>query len=201
MNKEYKPRLLHFAAYADPVLHKKTALVQFPLSQEDKNLIADMLYSIQPEQIQKANGAWESPAGMAANQWGINKSIFLYCPYGETKHATVVINPSYEHLATLAIIAPSERTDWEGCFSIPLACGCIRRSTKIKARYQDETGKVIEETMTGYKARVWQHETDHTNGYLYDDPRLGRCIEKRVFKSREAVDDFYSEIRDERRKQ
>lgn len=197
---EYKPRLLKFAEYNDPILRKKTAPVQFPLSTADKHIIADMIHSIQPEQIKAADGAWESPAGMAANQWGIDKSIFLYCPYGDTENVQVMINPSYETIPTLAIIGPSEQTDWEGCFSVPLAAGNIKRSNKIKAKYQNERGEVIEKVLSGYPARVFQHETDHLNGFLYDDARTGRCLEKKEFPNLAAVDEFYDNLRSERKK-
>lgn len=193
---KYKPRLLKFAAYGDPILSKKCQPVQFPLSEEDQQIIADMVYSIQPAQIKAAKGAWDTPAGMAANQWGIDKSIFLFCPFGDTENVQVMINPSYEPLATLAIIAPSEQTEWEGCFSVPLATGNIKRSTKIRARYQNEQGEIIEKTLTDYDARVFQHETDHVNGFLYDDPRHGKCLEKKVFKNRNEVDAFYDSLRE-----
>lgn len=196
----YKPKLLKFAAYDDPVLHQKTEPVVFPLSIEDQHLIADMIFSIQPQQLKKANAAWEVPAGMAANQWGVAKSIFLFCPYGNTEDLKVIINPTYEPIPTLAIIAPSEVCEWEGCFSVPLATGNIKRSNKIKITYQNEQGAVIHNVLAGYNARVWQHETDHINGHLYDDPRTGKCVEKRTFNNLKEVDDFYEDLRDQRKK-
>lgn len=198
--KPYKPRLLKFAPYADPVLRKKTQPVTFPLSEEDKKIIEDMKYSIQRKQLIKAGAPWEDPVGMAANQWGIDKAIFLYCPTGDTTDLYVCINPSYEPIATLALIGPSEEKDWEACFSVPLSTGLVTRSNKIKIKYQNELGETLEQELSGWPARVWQHETDHLNGYLYDDPRHGKCCEKRVFKSREEVDDFYDDIREARRK-
>lgn len=203
-NPDYKPKLLSFTAYEDPILRTKTTAVDFPLSPTDQEIIADMLYTIHPEQLKRTNAPWSSPVGMAANQWGINKRIFLYCPSGDTVNdVQVIINPSYEPLATLAIFATNENNsadEWEGCFSIPLASGCIRREVKIRINYQDMNGNVIKDELSGFPARVWQHETDHLNGYLYDDPRHGKCIEKRVFKSKAEVEEFYSNVRERRRK-
>lgn len=201
MDKTYKPKLLKLADYNDPILRKKTAPVSFPLTEEDKQTIADMIHSIQPKNLIAANAPWEDPVGMAANQWGIDKSIFLNCPSGDTVHGIeVVINPSYEAKPTLAIIAPSEQCDWEGCFSVPLATGNIKRSTKIKVKYQNLDGTVIEKVLNGYKARVFQHETDHLDGFLYDDPRTGKCIDKRVFKTRDEVEEFYLSLHEDRKK-
>ncbi|HSX19827.1 MAG TPA: peptide deformylase [Gammaproteobacteria bacterium] len=200
MTSTYKPRLLKLAAYDNPILRNKTKPVSFPLSEDDKQTIADMIYSIQPEQLLTAGAPWENAVGMAANQWGIDKSIFVYCPTGDTVNdLTVAINPSYEIVPTLAIIAPSETSEWEGCFSIPLSTGCIKRSTKIKIKYQNEEGTVIEDELKDWPARVWQHENDHLNGYLYDDPRHGKCLEKKVFATIDEVDEFYDAIREARR--
>lgn len=199
--KKHKPHLLKLADYSNNILRTKTAPVTFPLSDEDRQLIEDMIYSIQPEQLIAAKAPWEDPVGMAANQWGVNKSIFLYCPSGDTVNdIEVVINPSYEAKPTLAIIAPSEQSEWEGCFSVPLASGHIKRSNKIHVKYQNMDGKVIEKDLSGWRARVFQHETDHLDGFLYDDPRHGRCLEKRVFKDRAAVEEFYISLINERKK-
>ncbi len=200
MNTNYIPKLLKLADYSDPILRKKTTPVSFPLSEEDRQIIADMIYSIQPKNLIAANAPWEDPVGMAANQWGIDKRIFLYCPSGDTEAGLeVIINPSYEAKPTLAIIAPSEQCEWEGCFSVPLAVGNIKRSTKIKVKYQNVDGVEIEKVLNGFKARVFQHETDHLDGHLYDDPRTGKCLEKKKFKTRSDVEEFYSSLHNERR--
>lgn len=199
MSKPYKPKLLKLAKYSDPVLRKKTKEVEFPLSIEDQHLIADMVYSIQPKQL-KAGGAprW-TPAGMAANQWGIDKSIFLYCPSGDTVNGLyVIINPSYTPI-NAAIFMQHDECEWEGCFSVPLATGNIKRSTKIKVKFQNEQGETIEGELDGWEARVWQHETDHLNGFLYDDASTGKCIEKRTFTTYKELDDFYDVIRQGRK--
>lgn len=198
------PKLLKLAAYDDPILHNKTAAVIFPLSAEDKTIIADMIYSIQPEQLKAAGAPWEAAVGMAANQWGINKSIFLYCPSGDTiDDLLVVINPSYEAVRAPVIFANSanDATDWEGCFSVPLASGLITRDLKIKIKFQDQNGTHMEGELEGWEARVWQHENDHLNGHLYDDPRHGKCSRKEVFKSVAEVEAFYAEHRESRRKE
>jgi peptide deformylase len=203
VNNDYKPKLLTFAAYEDPILRNKTNPIEFPLSIEDQQIIADMIYTIQPKQLRRTNAPWDAAVGMAANQWGINKSIFLYCPTGDTVNGLeVIINPSYEAINGLAIFASSEATkvdDWEGCFSVPLATGNIRRDFKIHVKYQDQSGTTIQKELSGFPARVWQHETDHLNGYLYDDPRHGKCIEKKVFANKAEVEEFYGKIREARK--
>jgi len=190
---EPPPTLLKLAAYDDPILRTRTTLVSFPLSTEDRKIIAAMKYSIQPAQLREAEAPWDGAVGMAANQWGINKSIFMYCPTGDTVNdLEVIINPSYEFTGN------DQEQEWEGCFSVPLSTGQIKRSSSIRVKYQNEAGESIERELSGWAARVWQHENDHLNGFLYDDHLAGKCIEKKVFESREQVDEFYDKVRAER---
>lgn len=199
MNKQLIPKLLQLVDYDAPILRQPTQTVTFPLSQEDQQIIADMIYSIQPAQLKAANAPWEAAVGMAANQWGINKSIFLFCPTGDSvKDLTVIINPSYSPII-VPFEAVTESCDWEGCFSVPLATGNIKRNFKIQVKFQDQQGTKLEAELSDWPARVWQHENDHLNGYLYDDQRHGKCLEKKVFDSYEAVEAFYGSIREARK--
>lgn len=189
-----KPQLLTLLEYHHPLLRQVAETVHFPLSDIDKELIRDMKYSIQPEQLRVANAPWDSAAGMAANQWGANKRIFLFSPDAEGAVA-VMINPSYEPL-----MDSEEELSWEGCFSVPLATGNVKRYTSIRAQYQDEEGKSIILELKGRHARVFQHETDHLNGLLYYDLHADKCIDKRKFASREEVDQFYVALYEARKK-
>lgn len=197
MSELHDLHLLKLVDYHHPGLRKSTERVQFPLSQEDRQIIDDMKYSIQAEQLKKAGAPWDAAVGMAANQWGINKQIFLYCPEGDTVNGLdVIINPSYEPINEES----GQETEWEGCFSVPLATGHIQRHTKIRVTYQNEKGEVISKELSGWYARVWQHENDHLNGFLYDDPRMKKCIIKKEFASLDEVDKFYDNLREERKK-
>lgn len=190
------PTLLSFADYHDDILKNPTETVQFPLSDEDQQIIRNMIYSIQTEQLIKAGAPFKSAAGMAANQWGLNKRIFLYCPDGDAANQLeVVINPSYKPLCDADKFNPSIEDAWEGCFSIPLATGNIRRYSKIQVDYQDETGQHITRELTGWLARVWQHENDHLDGHLYDDPRTAKCLEKQQFLTLDELENFYKYLK------
>lgn len=187
-----EPTLLKFADYHDPILHNPIEPVQFPLKPEDKQFIQDMKYSIQAEQLAKANAPWKGAAGMAANQWGMKRRIFLYCPEGDTVNGLeVVINPSYKPLSDPKNPTPFQDDTWESCFSVPLATGNMRRYSHIEVTYQNEAGETIVRQLSGWHARVWQHENDHLDGFLYDDPRTGKCLEKIKFSSLQEVDEFY----------
>lgn len=193
--------LLTLVDYHNPILRQKANPIKFPLSEQDKQLIRDMKYSIQKDQLKKANAPFHSAAGMAANQWGSNKRIFLFCPTGDAINGLeVVINPSYEPIVETATNLPIKELGWEGCFSIPLATGNVERYKHIKVKYQNEDGKTIVRQLSDWEAKVWQHENDHLNGWLYDDLNAKKCIEKKQFNSIEELDKFYLVVRKERKK-
>lgn len=185
---ENPPKLLSFVSYENPILRQTLDPISFPLSEEDRFIIESMKYSIQGEQLLKAGAPWEAAAGMAANQWGLAKRIFLYFDLERELH--VVINPQYKPLPE-----SEELLDWEGCFSVPLALGQIKRYSRILATYQNEIGDRIEQEFEGYLARVFQHETDHVNGFLYDSPETGKCLHKETFTSKEQALNFRGEKR------
>ena len=57
----------------------------------------------------------------------------------------------------------------EGCLSLPGIHEPVRRPTRIRVRYQDENFEEHEEWVTGYLARVMQHEFDHLEGKVFVD--------------------------------
>ena len=59
--------------------------------------------------------------------------------------------------------------DFEGCLSIPDVYGRVPRHTKVRVKARNLEGKEIRITATGFLARVFQHEIDHTNGIVFID--------------------------------
>ena len=57
--------------------------------------------------------------------------------------------------------------DWEGCLSLPGMRGLVPRFAHIRYQGQDEYGSLIDRTVSGFHARVVQHECDHLDGILY----------------------------------
>ena len=56
---------------------------------------------------------------------------------------------------------------WEGCLSVPGLRGLVPRSRHIRYQGCDENGQPIDRTVSGFHARVVQHECDHLQGVLY----------------------------------
>jgi len=195
------PRLLTLVPKSDPGLRTVIPVITNFNDAILKEVIADMLYSIEPAQLKAVNAPFESAAGMAANQWGIQRRVCLFSPSGAGPHSPppeVLINPSYKPFVREGEASPCKIKDWEGCFSVPLAAGLINRYQAIIATYYTVDGAKIEKLLEDFPARVFQHETDHLDGKLYDgllDNHSGpECCERKLFSNCEALHTFWLDI-------
>jgi peptide deformylase len=57
----------------------------------------------------------------------------------------------------------------EGCLSIPHLREEVMRESHIRISYYDENWQYHDDVFDGYKARIIQHEYDHTEGILFTD--------------------------------
>lgn len=81
----------------------------------------------------------------------------------EDKTFRVFINPEITKLEGKIV------NDFEGCLSVKDIYGKVPRYEKVKVKALDQTGKPFRVTATGFLARVFQHEIDHTNGKVFVD--------------------------------
>lgn len=107
-------------------------------------------------------------AGLAAPQIGVNLQIVVFgvegnprYPDAETVPFTVLVNP------VLAITSEEVEEAWEGCLSLPGLRGKVPRHARLRYSGFDQFGQSIEREVSGFHARVVQHETDHLWGVLY----------------------------------
>ena len=57
----------------------------------------------------------------------------------------------------------------EGCLSFPFLFLPIKRPKWVSVKYTDQNNEEIEETLHGMSARIFQHENEHMNGYIFTD--------------------------------
>ncbi len=194
----FMPKLLKFVPKSDPILREVMPEVKNFNDSALRKLIDDMCYSILPAQLKAAKGVHESAAGMAANQWGVRARVFIYTPNGSGKNerTDIMINPSYTPFLRPGEFVPAMTSAYEGCFSIPLTTGLVKRFEAIRAVYYTPQGKRVEQIMEGWEARVFQHETDHLDGKLFDgilDHCAGPdCLERIVFADKAEMDKFWN---------
>lgn len=193
------PKLLQFLPKSHSLLRQRIKpITDFndPLLHE---IIADMCHSILPDQLMAACGVHKSAAGMAANQWGIDRRVFLYTPDGSKagNRLEVMLNPSYLPYLRHGETQPSREGAYEGCFSVPLTTGWVERFVAIIATYYTPKGKKVEQVMTGWEARVFQHETDHLDGKLFDGALDGFkgpvCDDRIIFKDADEMEKFWQQ--------
>jgi peptide deformylase len=108
-------------------------------------------------------------AGLAAPQIGVPWRVVIFgtgapnprYPQAEIVPATVLINPKLEP------IGAELESGWEGCLSVPGMRGWVPRYQQLRYRGVDEQGRAIDRQVSGFHARVVQHEVDHLDGILY----------------------------------
>ncbi|MFI5611072.1 peptide deformylase [Amycolatopsis sp. NPDC051903] len=75
----------------------------------------------------------------------------------------VLVNPRYTALG-------EERAAFfEGCLSVSGWQAVVARPLRVRLQALDETGAAVDEELSGWPARIVQHETDHLGGMLYLD--------------------------------
>lgn len=103
--------------------------------------------------------------GLAANQIGINRNVFVMGSYA--------INGFPEPFALFnpKILSTSSdyTVDQEGCLSYPGLFLHVKRPSWVVAAYQKSNGDVVEARFNGYLAKCFLHEFDHLNGVCFVD--------------------------------
>ncbi|MDZ4097890.1 MAG: peptide deformylase [Methylophilaceae bacterium] len=142
----------------DPLLLQKAAPVEVFDTPELHALIQDMEDTM----------AYMNGAGIAAPQIGVSLRVVIFgvganprYPDAEQVPYTILINP------TLNPVGESIEDGWEGCLSVPGMRGIVPRYERLHYTGFDQYGKPIDRLVSGFHARVVQHECDHLDGILY----------------------------------
>ncbi len=142
----------------DPALLQVAERVQQFDTPELHALITDLL-----DTMKAHNGA-----GIAAPQIGVSQQVVIFggfksprYPDAEEIPFTVLANP------TVTPLGEDKEDGWEGCLSVPGMRGMVPRYTQLRYTGSDQYGNPIDRTVSGFHARVVQHEVDHLLGILY----------------------------------
>ena len=139
----------------------------------ERKLVRDMIDTMYAE-----NGV-----GLAANQVGILKQIFVASADQVRGKELIFFNP---------VLLKKEGTikEFEGCLSVPEFYEPVKRAKKVWMRAMTLDGKTVEVQGEGLLPRIFQHEVDHLNGVLFLD-RLGmlksKSIKKKLIKRATAA--------------
>jgi peptide deformylase len=142
----------------DPRLLQRSQPVERFGTPELRELLADMR-----ETMIAAHGA-----GLAAPQVGVLQRVVIFgfeqnqrYPDADPVPYTEIVNP------VLTPLGAAVEEDWEGCLSVPGLRGRVPRAVALRYTGFDPEGHPIDREVSGFHARVVQHECDHLDGILY----------------------------------
>lgn len=160
--------ILKIAKMGHPVLARPADSVTDPTAPEIRQLIEDMV-----ETMIDAPGQ-----GLAAPQVHVplRVAVFLTPDEGDgNRELVTLVNPRWQPLAEDKDMA------WEGCLSVPGMRGLVPRYTRIRYEGTLPDGRRLDREVSGWHARVVQHELDHLDGILY--PQRMTDLRDLVFES------------------
>lgn len=160
--------------YGDPILRKRAREVE--KGSIDLTAFLQDMY----DTMYAASGI-----GLAAPQ--IGKSIRIFVVDGTTLDEVEEDMTGFKKAFINPVMLNENGEPWEfeeGCLSIPNLREKVSRQEEIRIKYVDENWAVHEETYTGMKARIIQHEYDHLDGKLFID--YLSPLKKRMLKGKLA---------------
>ncbi len=144
----------------DLVLRKKAHKVT-EFDKDFQTLVDDMI-----ETLRDAPGV-----GLAAPQINVSSRLIVV-EYGEEDEDGKQILPKKLYVvANPEIIKTSDETEigTEACLSVPGLVGDVERYSQIVVRGENRHGRPLRLKVSGWMARIFQHEIDHVNGVIFTD--------------------------------
>jgi peptide deformylase len=140
--------LAQIRQYPDPVLRMEARQVE-EFDEDLARLVARMT-----DLMEQAAGA-----GLAANQVGVLRRVFVFHPDADTEPVAVV-NP------VIAERGSETAVDAEGCLSMQGVQVPVERALSLRLEGRDPEGNELSLDLTELGARIAQHELDHLDGVL-----------------------------------
>lgn len=159
----------------------RKVLADFDFTKHAKKEIEELVIFMRKKMIE-SNGI-----GLAANQIGLDMKLFVaQLPDRETDGYKgkfyAIFNPK------ITKKSEQKNLDNEGCLSVPGFYGKVERFSKITINGLDKNNKKIEISVSGFLARIFQHEIDHINGKLFIDSA------KEIFKTIEDKKEYKNNL-------
>ncbi|MFD2760598.1 peptide deformylase [Lentibacillus juripiscarius] len=153
-----------------PALREKTQEVPVPPSEEDKQLLEDILTFIKNSQDDEMADRYQlrPGVGLAAPQLGITKRMCAV-HFEDSKgklYSYGLINPKIVSHSVEKAYLPSG----EGCLSVDRDVeGYVPRYARITVKAKDMEGNDLKLRLRDFAAIVVQHEIDHLDGVMFYD--------------------------------
>ncbi len=154
------PQQLPILQVGDSILRQTAeAIAELPDGSIDQ-LVADLIHT-----LTASHGV-----GIAAPQVAASVRLVIVASRPNPRYPNA---PMMEPVAMInpCIIAHSEQQEWgwEGCLSVPALRGFVPRYQQVEVQYLTPKGEQKQQVLTGFVARIFQHELDHLNGLVFLD--------------------------------
>lgn len=165
----------------NPILSQKAKPIE-KINQEILKLIADMKTTL-------AKARDPEGVGLAAPQVGKSLRIFVIRETPDAPFETF-INPVISSLKKplsknkQAQKGTKNEVKLEGCLSLKDIWGIVKRHENLKITFLDEKGEKQSQNVSGFKATIIQHETDHLEGILF--PKRVLEQKNKLYRSQQA---------------
>jgi peptide deformylase len=153
-------KILQISEIGSPVLRQRSETIADITDPQLDHLIMDLMAT-----ADAANGV-----GIAAPQVAASIRLFIVAsrpspryPHAPTMEPTAMINPEIVDRSGELVAG------WEGCLSVPGLRGSVLRDRAIEVKYLTRQGELVQQELTGFVARIFQHELDHLDGILFPD--------------------------------
>jgi peptide deformylase len=153
-------KILQISEIGSPVLRQRSDTIVNIADPQIDDLIVNLIAT-----ADAANGV-----GIAAPQVASSVRLFIVAsrpspryPHAPTMAPTAMINPQIVDRSGELV------SGWEGCLSVPGLRGLVLRDRAIEVEYLTKHGELIRQELTGFVARIFQHELDHLDGILFPD--------------------------------
>ena len=131
----------------------------------DEELQSELYASLAEKMLATVQSPQQGGVGIAAPQVGLNRRIVALQRFDKEGEPFEV----YPNLFILEHVGDTVRGP-EGCLSVPGRRGIVPRSEGVIVRWTDpQTLQTVTDTVHGFTAIIFQHETDHLDGILYTD--------------------------------
>jgi peptide deformylase len=153
-------KIRQISKIGSPILRQRSDAIVNIIDPQIDNLIVDLIAT-----ADAANGV-----GIAAPQVAASMRLFIVAsrpspryPHAPTMEPTAMINPQIIDRSGELV------SGWEGCLSVPGVRGLVMRDRSIEVTYFTQHGELVQQELTGFVARIFQHELDHLDGILFPD--------------------------------
>ena len=131
----------------------------------DEELQSELYASLAEKMLATVQSPQQGGVGIAAPQVGLNRRIVALQRFDKEGEPFEV----YPNIYVLEHLGDTVRGP-EGCLSVPGKRGIVPRNEGVIVRWTDpQTLQAVTDTIHGFTAIIFQHETDHLDGILYTD--------------------------------